>query len=65
METPHERFIKRLQLYNNLMCEREFSAGECKACEYYYMRINNMYKIPMCLKEQIRMWAVYRISKGE
>lgn len=53
------RCIERMKLYRNLMCEYEFSSIDCKCCEYYYIRTNN---IPSCLKENIRDWALYQIE---
>lgn len=59
------RCIEEMKLYRNMLCEHDFNTIDCKNCKYYYIRTNNMYNIPSCLKEQIRDWALYHIEKGE
>ncbi len=63
MRSNAERAWECITLSHEMLCDKEFSPILCKKCEYYYV-IYGEYKIAHCLKQDIREWTLYRISKN-
>ena len=60
-----ERAQARLTLNQEMRCDKEFSPIKCRKCDYYYVADYISYDVARCLKNDIKDWTLYRISKGE
>ncbi len=62
MIPTNERAWERLQITEQMLCQKKFSSIDCRNCDYFY--VEDGYRIPSCLKKNIRDWTLYRIDKG-
>ncbi len=64
MISADEKAWERLQITEQMLCQKKFSTIKCRNCNYYYIKESDGYKIARCLKEDIRNWTLYRMNKG-
>lgn len=65
MRTVAQKAWERLTLNHEMLCDKEFSTIRCRKCDYYYVVNYNSCNVGNCLKNNIKDWTLYRISKGE
>lgn len=64
MIPTNEKAWERLQITEQMLCQKMFLSIDCMNCDYYYVEENDGYRIARCLKQNIRDWTLYRIDKG-
>lgn len=64
MIPSNEKAWERLQITEQMLCQKKFSSIDCMNCDYYYVEEDDGYRIARCLKRNIRDWTLYRIDKG-
>ena len=62
---PRDNDMQMLKVHANFLCDKHIKTVnyyDCHDCDYYY-KANIGYSV--CLKKNIKDWAIYHIENGE